>query len=100
MKKISLLAAMMILSILLSMGYAQDMAQNKFMPKKVEADTNYDSKVDRVEIYDTNGQISRIESDTNYDTVVDEWVTYKDGKPVKSEKDTNKDGKPDVFVEY
>jgi hypothetical protein len=69
-------------------------------PKKVTMDTNYDGKADRVELYDSDGQIERLETDTNDDGVIDEWVTFEKGRPVKKEKDTNADGKPDVFVEY
>ncbi len=69
-------------------------------PKKVSMDTNYDSKIDRVEFYDTRGQISRLETDTNNDGIIDEWVTFDREIPIKKEKDTNADGKPDVWVEY
>ncbi len=79
---------------------AKGEAPKQIVPKKVQMDTNYDGKVDRVEIYDNGGQISRLESDTNNDTIIDEWITFENGSPSKKEKDTNGDGKADVFVEY
>lgn len=75
-------------------------APKQIVPKKVQMDTNYDGKVDRIEIYDNDGHISRVESDTNNDTIIDEWITFENGNPSKKEKDTNADGKADVFVEY
>ncbi len=79
---------------------AAEAERRQVTPKKVEADANFDGKVDRTENYDEKGQINKVEVDTNGDGVMDEWIYYKDGKPVKSEKDTNGDGKPDVWVEY
>ena len=74
--------------------------QQQFVPKRVEVDTNYDGKIDRTEIYDASGQISKVEISSKGDGVVDEWITYKNGVPVKKEKDTNGDGKPDVWITY
>ncbi len=79
---------------------AKGEAPKQIVPKKVQMDTNYDGKVDRIEIYDDEGHISRVESDTNNDGIIDEWITFDKGSPVKKEKDTNGDGKADVFVEY
>ena len=81
-----------------SCGAAQ--TQQKVMPKRVQVDSDYDGKVDQVEIYDNKGQIIRVESDTTGTGKTDKWVYYKDGKPVRSEKDTNADGKPDVWSEF
>lgn len=69
-------------------------------PKKVEMDTNYDGKVDRVEHYNAEGIVVRLETDTNGDGIMDEWIVFENGSPVKKEKDTNNDGAPDVWVEY
>jgi hypothetical protein len=81
-----------------SSGAAQP--QQKVMPRRVQVDSDYDGKIDQVEIYDDNGQIIRVESDTTGDGKTDKWVYYDNGKPVKSEKDTNADGKPDVWSEF
>lgn len=80
-------------------SFAED-AGKQFVPKKVQVDSNYDGKVDRVETYDEAGQIQRVEADTNNNGKIDEWVTYRGGKPVKKEKDQNEDGKADVWVDY
>ncbi|MFA6079111.1 MAG: hypothetical protein WC779_05135 [Candidatus Omnitrophota bacterium] len=105
--------AVILLSFILSAGicgaedapFADQTGANKeapkqIVPKKVQMDTNYDGKVDRIEIYDEEGNIQRVESDTNNDTIIDEWITFEKGSPAKKEKDTNADGKADVFVEY
>lgn len=72
----------------------------KVYPKKVQVDTDYDGKIDRVEVYDDTGSIQKVESDTDKDGKIDEWITYKDGKAVRSEKDTNNDGKMDIWIDY
>ena len=72
----------------------------KFKPKEIKMDRNYDGLVDRVEAYDEKGIIIRSETDTNGDGKINEWVHYKKGIPVKAEKDTNKDGKPDNWIVY
>lgn len=80
---------------------AEDISQQKqFTPKKVEVDTNYDGKIDRAEYYDDKGQIMKVEDDTTGMGKINEWIYYKNGVPFKKEKDTNGDGKPDVFVSY
>ena len=79
---------------------ADEAAQKQFVPKRVEVDSNFDGKVDRVEYYDANGQISRVEVDSKGTGKTDEWIIYKNGVPVKKEKDTNGDGKPDVWITY
>jgi hypothetical protein len=77
-----------------------DKEQVQIMPKKVTADTNYDGKTDRTEYYDAEGRVQMVEIDSDGDGIVDETIIYKDGKPVKSARDTNRDGKPDVWVEF
>ncbi|MBP7056784.1 MAG: hypothetical protein KBB52_08020 [Candidatus Omnitrophica bacterium] len=79
---------------------AEDASQAKVTPKKVEVDSNFDGKVDRTEIYDTSGQISRVEVDSNGDGKIDEWIIYENGKPVQDQRDSNNDGKVDVWIEY
>lgn len=79
---------------------AKEEGSERIMPKKVEADTNYDGKIDRIETYDPNGQISMIETDSDGDGIMEGHIEYENGKPVKEERDTNKDGKPDVWVNY
>ena len=90
---------LVVLILTLCASFAQA-GEEKFTPKKVEVDSNYDGVIDRIEYYDKNGQISRVESDTNFDGKYDEWVHYRNGKVIKAEKDTNGDGKPDTWIEY
>ncbi len=80
--------------------FAQQEGQKQFKPRKVQVDSNYDGKIDRIEAYDEFGQIDMVESDSNGNGKMDEWIMYKDGKPVKKEKDTNEDGKADMWVDY
>ena len=87
-----------LLVFLVSQAFAQQ--QQTLTPKKVEIDSNYDGKIDRVETYNSKGQIEEVEIDSNNDGKADQWIIYKNGKPLKSERDTNGDGKPDVWVEY
>lgn len=75
-------------------------AQVKVAPKKVEVDSNFDGKVDRTEIYDSNGKISRVEADTNGDGKVDDWITYDNVKPSQEQRDSNGDGKVDIWIDY
>ena len=79
---------------------AKQKPKSTLSPKKVNVDTNYDGKIDRTEVYNEVGEIISVESDTNGDTIIDEWIIYEKGKPIKSEKDINDDGKPDVWVDY
>jgi antitoxin component YwqK of YwqJK toxin-antitoxin module len=69
-------------------------------PKEIKVDRNYDGLVDRLEIYDAQGVITRAESDINGDGKIDEWVYYEEGAPVKGEKDINGDGEPDTTLAY
>ena len=72
----------------------------QIIPKKVSADTNYDGKPDRIEHYDEAGRIVKVEADGNDDGIMEETVVYSGGRPVKSMRDTNGDGKPDVWVDF
>lgn len=99
MAKIAIVAIFILAAFRIGTCAAQD-AQKEFKPKKVEVDTNFDGKVDRVEHYDANGQITRVEQDTAGTGKANEWVIYKNGNPVRKEKDTNADGKPDVWIDY
>lgn len=74
-------------------------SQVKVIPKKVQVDSNFDGKIDRIENYDAEGRPIKTEVDNDNDGIMDETVIYKDGKPVKTTKDTNKDGKPDVWID-
>lgn len=79
---------------------AETADSQKIFPKKVEADTNYDGKIDRLEYYQDN-KIEHTEADTDFDGQMDDWTYYgADGKPAKSERDTNKDGKADTWFTY
>lgn len=79
---------------------ASEPKQQPVIPHKVLVDTNFNGKPDRTEYYDDKGQITKVESDANEDGVVDETIMYENGKPVKGSKDMNKDGKPDVWIDF
>lgn len=78
---------------------AQTQVSSKIMPKKVQVDSNFDGKVDRIETYDNAGKPNKIEADNDFDGIMDETLVYQNGKPYKTEKDTNKDGKPDMWID-
>jgi hypothetical protein len=75
-------------------------AGGRIMPKMVRADTDYDGKADRTEYYDESGAVTKIEIDQDGDGVAEETIIYKEGKPVKGMRDTNKDGKPDTWIDF
>lgn len=70
------------------------------IPKKLEMDTNYDGRVDRIEMYDSEGRIQRLDLDTNGDGNFDEWMIFENGKPRMKGKDRNEDGRTDTWIEY
>ena len=72
----------------------------KFKPGKIRSDTNFDGKIDRIEVYDKNGNIVRVEADTSGNGEMDEWAYYKKGKVDRVEKDRNGDGKVDIYLYY
>ena len=106
MKRIAFVVLAVLVALSFSAAvYAADKPVEKakdaqIMPKKVQVDTTGDGKPDRTEYYDDAGQVTKVEADTNGDGIVDETVIYENGKPVKSIKDTNKDGKPDVWIDF
>lgn len=100
MRRIAIFVIIAVAIFSLGVCVAEDAQQKQFVPKKVEVDTNYDGKIDRIEYYDNNGQIMRVEQDTAGKGVINEWIIYKNGVPMRKEKDTNGDGKPDVWIDY
>ena len=70
------------------------------IPKKLEMDTNYDGRVDRIEVYDSEGRTQRLDVDTNGDGIFDEWMVFEKGKPKMKGKDRNGDGRTDTWIEY
>lgn len=102
MLRITLLAVF-VLSMLaadISQAVQAPAEKQQFSPKKVEVDSNYDGKVDRIETYDASGQIAKVEVDSDANGKIEEWIIYKNGIPAKKERDTNGDGKPDVWIDY
>jgi len=101
MKRImSICAIVVFVFIAFTAAAVEEEAGKSLTPKKITVDTNYDGEVDRIEYYNSEGMIEKVEVDSNGNGIINEWVTYKDGLPVKSERDTNDDGKPDVWLEY
>jgi len=74
--------------------------QQQIVPRKIGIDTNFNGKPDRFEYYNEKGQVVKVESDPDEDGIIDETIIYENGKPVKGSKDTNKDGKPDVWIDF
>ena len=70
------------------------------IPKKREIDTDYDGRVDRIEIYDSEGRVARLDIDTDGDGIFEEWMIFEKGKPKINGKDRNKDGRTDTWIEY
>jgi hypothetical protein len=101
-------AAVVLVIILLFTGIAVNVycenipagKEQQIVPRKVGVDTNFNGKPDRFEYYNEKGQVVKVESDPDEDGVIDETITYENGKPVKGTKDTNKDGKPDVWIDF
>ena len=51
--------------------------------------------------YDEQGRVIRQEKDTNGDGKIDLWIYYnKEGSVERVEKDVNFDGKPDIWISY
>lgn len=87
------------LSFFAGLACAADDAK-QFVPKKAVVDSNFDGKPDRIETYDESGLIREVQIDTTGNGVYDEKVVYKNGIPFRKEKDTNGDGKADVWIDY
>lgn len=100
MKRVTLLFIAIPFLFLAANSAAEEPQQKTYKPKKVEVDSDYNGKIDRVEYYNSAGQVDKVELDTDENGKTDEWIIYKDGKPSKSERDTNADGKPDIWLEY
>ena len=67
-------------------------------PKVVALDTNKDGQPDRWEYHE--GNKVRVEADTNYDGKIDEIAFFENGKLVKGQKDSDFDGKVDKWIDY
>lgn len=100
MKKVLILVVLFACVFFVAHSEAQEPQTTTISPKQVKVDSNYDGRVDRIEFYDSKGQVSRVEVDANADGVMEEVVIYEGGKPARSERDTNGDGKPDVWLDY
>jgi hypothetical protein len=81
-------------------GGADDKPGKPPTPKRKEIDTNYDGRVDRIEMYDSEGRLVRVDVDTDYDGIFEEWIVYENGKPKMKGVDRNKDGRTDTWIEY
>jgi hypothetical protein len=67
---------------------------------KVEVDRNFDGKIDKWEICDSEGRPKQAELDNNFDGRPDEWVTFRDGHVETEKIDTDFNGIPDMFATY
>ena len=100
MKKLVVVCVCVAAMIVTLVAQAKTPEVRKFKPKEIKIDRNYDGLADRTEVYDEKGIIIKSETDTNNDGKMDEWVFYEKGNPVKAEKDTNGDGKANTFLTY
>lgn len=104
MRKLSVFVLVLFILAMATAAFCQkadtEQKPQQIMPKKIGVDTNFNGKPDRWEYYDDKGQITKVESDPDEDGIIDETVVYENGKPVKGWKDTNKDGKPDVWIDF
>jgi antitoxin component YwqK of YwqJK toxin-antitoxin module len=67
---------------------------------KLEADTNYDRKMDTFQYY-KHGVVERIERDTTGDGQIDQTIRFDDQRrPVESRHDLDKDGRMETFRRY
>jgi hypothetical protein len=67
-------------------------------PKSIRLDRNFDGIVDRIEIYDDNGNLTKTETDTSHAGINDEIVYYQNKLPIKAEKDHNADTQIDHII--
>jgi hypothetical protein len=68
---------------------------------RVEVSSTADEQhIDRWELYDAAGALTRIEEDTNHDGRPDKWERYETGALATAEFDQNGDGRPDRRLTY
>lgn len=78
----------------------QPQAEQKPKPREISLDTNHDGKVDRLEVYDEKGVITRVEASTNNDGKMNEKVFFENGVRVRAERDADGNGQTDTIVTY
>lgn len=100
----------------------QDFTDN--LPVEQRTDDNEDGIMDKIIVYDKEGrpekisntpcegqrfgvfsyylkgEIIRLERDSNCDGKTDDQTLFKNGLPATQEKDTNYDGRPDIYLSY
>ena len=67
---------------------------------RVEADRNFDGKMDDVYYYDHLGVIDYVESDDDFDGVFETKYQYRHGNPTHQESDLDGDGKIDYRATF
>ncbi|MCD6120518.1 MAG: hypothetical protein J7K04_01615 [Spirochaetales bacterium] len=66
--------------------------------RHLEADRNFDGKVDYIADFNEKGKMVSQKLDYNYDGVMDDFYYYKDGVLEKQEIDSNYDTKIDIWI--
>jgi hypothetical protein len=66
--------------------------------EKKEIDMNFVGKVDRVNMYETTGNVKEEILDTDFDGKMDNWRYYENGQLRVDQMDSNADGRIDVWV--
>ena len=64
--------------------------------RRVEADRDFDGRVDVITEYDRHGDALRDRSDDDFDGTLESAVQYRDGRAVKWQTDQDGDGQADV----
>ncbi len=67
---------------------------------KYEVDANFDGRVDLIVHFDELGMPSRQESDSNFDGQIETQMRFRQGNPVRSEVDTDRDRVADFIVVF
>ncbi len=80
-------------------GRWQNPGDLKLLRRSLDADR--DGKPEEIRYEDMRtGQVIRTEHDTDYDGKMDSWVTYETGKPVVRVQDNNGDGRGDSWERF
>lgn len=81
------------------LNYFRPRSDDRVLVRK-EVDLNRDGNIDLISYFDNDGKLKKEEMDSDYDGKFDWTDHYQEGKRVMSEYDTETDGQPNVFKYY